>query len=141
MKLYVDASVLLRIVLKERGSLREWRRTTRLISSELIRLECLRTVDRARIREGLGDEEVAERRGGVLEALRSFELLRIDRLVLERAAGQFPTSLGTLDALHLTSALVAREDVPDLVLATHDRDLALAAHSVGFHVVGVVGLA
>jgi len=140
-KLYVDASVLLRVVLRERGALREWQRSTRLVSSELIRLECLRTIDRARIRERLGDEEVAERRGGLLDALRSIELLPIDRLVLERAAGQFPTSLGTLDALHLASALVAREEVPDLVLGTHDRELATAAHSVGFRVAGVTGLA
>jgi predicted nucleic acid-binding protein len=140
-KLYVDASVLLRIVLRERGALREWRRSTRLVSSELTRLECLRTVDRARIRERLVDAEVAERRGGLLDALRSIELLPIDRLVLERAAGQFPTSLGTLDALHLASALVAREEVPDLVLGTHDRELATAARSVGFRVTGVAGLA
>jgi len=140
-KLYVDASVLLRVVLRERGALREWQQSTRLVSSELIRLECLRTIDRARIRERFGDEEVAERRGGLLDALRSIELLPIDRVVLERAAGQFPTSLGTLDALHLASALVAREEVPDLILGTHDRELAAAAHSVGFRVAGVTGLA
>jgi predicted nucleic acid-binding protein len=139
LKLYVDSSVLLRVVLRERGALREWRRSTRLISSELIRLECLRTLDRARIREDIGDEEVAERRGGLLEALRSLELLPIDRSVLERAADQFPTRLGTLDALHLASALVVREEVPDLVLATHDRELAVAGRSVGFRVVGIAG--
>ena len=141
MKLYVDASVLLRIVLGESRALREYRRSSRLISSELIRLECLRTIDRARLRDGLSDESVAERRAGIIESLRSFELLPIDRLVLERAAGHFPTALGTLDALHLASALVSREEVPDLVLATHDRELAVAARSVDFRVVGVVGLA
>jgi predicted nucleic acid-binding protein len=141
LKLYVDASVLLRVVLRERGALREWRRSTRLISSELIRLECLRTIDRARLRERLGDEEVAERRGGLLDALRSIELLPIDRLVLERAASQFPTSLGTLDALHLASALIAREEVSDLILATHDQELAIAARSVGLPVVGAARLA
>jgi predicted nucleic acid-binding protein len=141
MKLYVDASVLLRVVLRERGVLREWRSSTRLVASELIRLECLRAFDRARIREGLDDEEVAERRGGLLESVRSIELLPIDRFVLERAADQFPTSLGTLDALHLASALISRQEIPDLVLATHDRELGTAAHSLGFRVIGVAGLA
>lgn len=136
MNLYIDASVLLRLVLGERGALREWRRSDRLVSSELIRLECLRTIDRARLRDGLPDEVVAERRAEVLETLGAFELLPIDRLVLERAAGQFPTGLGTLDAIHLASAVVAREEVPDLLLATHDRELALAARAVGFAVVG-----
>jgi hypothetical protein len=134
--LYIDSSVLLRVVLRERGVLREWQRSTRLISSELIRLECLRTIDRARIREGLDDEEVADRRGSLFGALRSIELLPIDRAALERAAAQFPTSLGSLDAIHLASALLAREEVPDLVLATHDRELALVARAVGFAVVG-----
>jgi predicted nucleic acid-binding protein len=135
--LYVDSSVLLRLVLGERGALREWRRSDRLVSSELIRLECLRTIDRARLRDGLADEAVAERRAEVIETLHSFELLPIDRLVLERASGQFPTGLGTLDAIHLASAIVARDEVPDLVLGTHDRELALAARAVGFEVVGV----
>jgi predicted nucleic acid-binding protein len=135
--LYVDSSILLRLVLGERGGLREWRQSDRLISSELIRLECLRTIDRARLREDLSDEVIAERRAEVIETLASFELLPIDRLVLERATDQFPTSLGTLDAIHLASAIVAREEVPELQLATHDRELALAARAVGFGVVGV----
>jgi predicted nucleic acid-binding protein len=139
--LYVDASVLLRLVLGERGALREWRRSDRLISSELIRLECLRTLDRSRLLGGLSDEVVAGKRAEVLETLHAFELLAIDRLVLELAAAQFPTALGTLDAIHLASALVARDEVPDLVLATHDRELAVAGRSAGFDVVGSLGLA
>jgi predicted nucleic acid-binding protein len=106
-----------------------------------VRLECLRTIDRARLRFGLVDEAVASRRAGVLEYLRAFELVRIDRAVLGRAAEPFPTALGTLDAVHLASALAARERVADLRFATHDRELAIAARSVGFRVAGVPGLA
>jgi predicted nucleic acid-binding protein len=138
--LYVDSSVLLRVVLGERGLLKEWRRSRRWISSELVRLECLRTIDLARLQLGLADEAVAERRAGVLDCLRAFELVRLDRAVLERAAEPFPTALGTLDALHLASALAARERFRELSFATHDRELGLAARSVGFRVVGVPGL-
>ena len=141
MILYVDSSVLLRVVLGERGRLKEWRRSERWISSELVRLECLRTIDRARLQIGLADEAVAERRASVLEYLRAFDLVRLNRGVLDRAAEPFPTALGTLDALHLASALAAREVVPDLRFATHDRELGLAARSVGFRVLGVPGLA
>lgn len=80
---------------------------------------------------------MAERRAEIIETLDSFELLPIDRLVLERAASQFPSALGTLDAIHLASAEVAREELPDLILATHDRELAFAARAVGFAIVGV----
>jgi len=141
MTLYVDSSVLLRVLLGERGVLREWRRSRRWISSELIRLECLRTIDRARLQLGIADEDVAERRAGVLEYLRAFELVRLDRTVLERAGDPFPTALGTLDALHLASALAARSAARDLRFATHDRQLGIAARSMGLPVVGVPGLA
>jgi predicted nucleic acid-binding protein len=94
-----------------------------------------------RLQVGFGDEAVAERRAGLLETLRAFELVQLSRGVLDRAAEPFPTALGTLDALHLASALAAREVVSDLQFATHDRELGLAARSVGFRVLGVPGLA
>jgi uncharacterized protein len=140
-KLYVDASVLLRVVLGEPGILREWRRATRWISSELIRLECLRTLDRARVRFELADESLAARRGDVLAYLEAFELVDLDPNVLARAADPFPTALGTLDAVHLSTALLVRARVPDLVMATHDRELAIAARSLGLRTAGVAPLA
>ena len=106
------------------------------MSSELLRLECLRTIDRARIRERLADAEVAERRAAILEHVDSFELIRLDTRVMERAAEAFPTTLGSLDAIHLASAVLARADEPDLALATHDGQLATAARAMGFRVLG-----
>jgi hypothetical protein len=96
----------------------------------------LRTIDRARIRFSLHDDEVAERRAAILEHIDSFDLIRLDQTVLERAAEPFPTVLGSLDAIHLASAVLARRDVPDLTLATHDAQLATAARAVGFRVHG-----
>jgi len=64
-------------------------------------------------------------------------LVEIDAGVLDRAAQPMPTELGTLDAIHLASALlwkeVAREE---LVMATHDRALAISAEAYGLPVVG-----
>jgi len=39
--------------------------------------------------------------------------------------------------VHLASALLARQRLPELSLATHDVELATAARSVGFRVAGV----
>jgi predicted nucleic acid-binding protein len=136
LNLYVDSSVLLRIVLAEPGRLRTWSKISVPFSSELIRLECLRTIDRARIRLGHADEEVADRRSAVLEALDGFRLIPITPPILGRAAEPFPTVLGSLDAIHLASAVLARDEVDDLSLATHDAELAVAARSVGFSVYG-----
>lgn len=137
MNVYVDSSVLLRIVLNEPGALREWRWVDRPLASELIRLECLRTIDRARIRERLADQAVAHGRAAVLELLDAFDTVPLDALILERAAEPFPTLLSSLDAIHLATALLLRARVEDLHFATHDEELAIAAHAVGFHVLGV----
>jgi predicted nucleic acid-binding protein len=136
LNVYVDSSVLLRVVLGESGRLRIWPRITTAVSSELIRLECLRTIDRARVRLGLDDAHVAERRAGVLEAIEGFTLTPLSPPVLDRAAEPFPTVVGSLDAIHLASALLARSEFDDLTLATHDHELAVAARAQGFAVHG-----
>jgi hypothetical protein len=135
--MYIDSSVLLRVTLGEREALPAWRKITKAVSSEIIRLECLRTIDRARIRLRLADSDVSLRRTTILEHLEGFDLVRVDRAVLERATDPFPTALGSLDAIHLASALLLRPALPDLRFATHDEDLAVAARSVGFEVLGV----
>lgn len=136
MNVYVDSSVLLRVVLGEPGRLRIWSSITDAVASELITLECLRTIDRARIRLRLEDEDVADRRAAVLGAIEAFSLVPVGPPVLERAAEPFPTMLGSLDAIHLASAVLVRDTFEDLSLATHDQELAVAARAVGFHVHG-----
>ncbi|MBI4356369.1 MAG: hypothetical protein HY559_00610 [Gammaproteobacteria bacterium] len=46
----MDSSVLLRFVLNEKNQLSEFRRISYAVSSELIRVETLRTMDRYRLR-------------------------------------------------------------------------------------------
>lgn len=136
LNVYVDSSVLLRVVMGERGRLRIWPRITAAVASEIIALECLRTIDRARIRLRLEDRDVADRRAAVLDAVEAFSLVPAGPPVLERAAEPFPTTLGSLDAIHLASALLVRGEFEDLSLATHDQELAIAARAVGFRVHG-----
>ena len=62
----------------------------------------------------------------------------IDAAVLDRAAQPIPTELGTLDAIHLATALLWKDmSRIDLVMATHDEALGLAAQAHGMPVVGV----
>lgn len=76
-------------------------------------------------------------RAAVLEAISGVTLVSIDPAVLERATQPFPTTLGTLDAIHLSSALLARKAFDGLIMATHDQALSVAARSMGFQVFGV----
>jgi hypothetical protein len=72
-----------------------------------------------------------------LALISSLELVEVDAVVLDRAAQPMPTELGTLDAIHLATALLWRELTrTDLVIATHDGALALAAQAHGLSVVG-----
>ena len=134
---YVDASVLLRVALAQPNVLPEWPRIRRGVASTLVMTESLRTLDRLRLRAGLTDTEVAERRGIVLTLVGSLELVDVDPIVLERAAQPMPTELGTLDAIHLATALLWKELThADLVMATHDSALALGAQAHGLRVIG-----
>ena len=45
-------------------------------------------------------------------------------------------SLGSLDAIHLASALLVRHDLDGLVFATHHDELGPAAPATGFEVHG-----
>ena len=135
---YVDASVLLRVAFGQADALPEWRRIDRGVASALVMTECLRTVDRLRLRAKLPDVEVATRRSTILAAIASLELVEIDSMVLDRAAQPMPTELGTLGAIHLATAILWKDLArADLVMATHDIALALGARAHGLRVVGV----
>jgi len=136
-RIYFDSSVVLRVVLGERGRLSEWARASEALTSEITRVECLRALDRLRLDGGMPDRELARRRATALAVLTGFELVRLNRAVLERAAQPFPTQLRTLDALHVASALLVRTRFPALRFATHDVDLAAAAMAEGLPVLGV----
>ena len=138
MTAYVDASVLLRIVLGQPNALPEWRRIDRGVSSVLIVTESLRTLDRLKRRTSFADTEVALRRATILSLADALELVEIDAAVLDRAAQPMPTDLGTLDAIHLATALLWKEHArADLVMATHDHALALGAQAYGLKTIGI----
>lgn len=135
---YVDSSVLLRVVLGQSGILREWKAIRKGVASALVEVECLRTLDRLRLRHGIADREIALRREAVFRLLDAIELVETNRPVLLRAAQPLPTEIGTLDAIHLATAVLWREAAgTDLVVATHDLALGTAARACGFRVVGV----
>jgi len=134
---YLDSSILLRKVLGQAGSLKEWTSIRNGIASALVEIECLRTLDRLRLRAGLADHELARRREAMFRLFDRIEVVDVTGPVLVRAAQPLPTELGTLDAIHLATALLWREQRgADLVMATHDVSLATAARASGLAVVG-----
>lgn len=116
----------------------EWSKIQRGVASALVTTESLRTLDRLRLRAKLSDDEVATRRAAILSLIGSLEVVELDATVLDRASQPMPTELGTLDAIHLATALLWKATANvDLAMATHDEALGLGAKAHGLAVVGV----
>ena len=137
MKVYFDSSAIMRVVLGDPGRIRDWKNFQKAVTSDLTEVECLRTIDRFRLHNGLPESEVAIRRADLYRLLSGMEMVEISRGVLNRASEPFPVSLGTLDAIHLATALLWQEErQTDLVMATHDQALARAAQAYGMETIG-----
>lgn len=137
---YIDSSVLMRIILKQADPLQEWPTLRGGVCSELLAVESRRTLDRYWRENRLDDTELAAKIDETETLLRRFEKVRLRQHVLQLASQPFPVVLGTLDAIHLASALSYRAAQPPderpLLFATHDLQLARAARAMNFEVIG-----
>jgi predicted nucleic acid-binding protein len=137
MIVYVDTSVVLRVLLHEPNPVGIWGQWNKAYSSALWRVEALRTVDRLRLTHEISDNEVAELVRDIQITHETFAIHPITNQVLQRASETFPTVVGTLDAMHLATALSIREIESLDLLLTHDSQLSTAARSLGFEVMGI----
>ena len=136
LRLYVDSSVILRVLFEEAERLREWDTYTSGVTSALTHVECIRSIDRLRLRRGPPDSEADRLRSQAIDILLRQSIVPLNDDVLRLACGPFPTPLGSLDALHLASALLLHGTDPTLGFATHDRELGIAARAIGLTVYG-----
>jgi hypothetical protein len=81
--------------------------------------------------------EAADRRGAVNDWLEAIDLVLLRPAVWSRAGEPMPMAIGTLDAIHLSTALIWRDRMGPLPqIATHDSALGAAARAFGFDVRG-----
>ncbi|MBI2027677.1 MAG: type II toxin-antitoxin system VapC family toxin, partial [Deltaproteobacteria bacterium] len=121
----------------QKGALYEFSKIEKPIASKILKTECLRTLDRLRVSAYLDEDEYILAVEQFYIGLDSIELIDLNDLILDRAAASFGLPLGTLDAIHLTSALVWLEiKKQPLVFLTHDDQLGKAAKASGFQVLG-----
>ena len=137
MKVYVDTSIILRVLFRERGSIKIWGKWDRAYSSSLWKVEAFRTVDRLRLSGDLSDLDVSELAMQIQTVHETFAVVPVTESILRRASESFPTVVGTLDAIHLSTALLLRETEPIDLILTHDQQLGIAARSMGFTVDGI----
>lgn len=123
---YLDASAVVKLLAREaettalRRQLKSWPRRA---SSALLRVELLRTVKRA------GVPRLME---GARRQLASIDLIRLDDDLLERAAQIEPSTVRSLDAIHLATALGLGSDLAAVV--TYDARMSAAAQALGLPV-------
>jgi predicted nucleic acid-binding protein len=138
---YLDSSVILRVVLKEPNELGSWYEIVHGVTSELSIVECHRGLYRANASGRLSDTALPLARNYADQILLRLTIVNITSELIEKAAGPLPGGLTTLDAIHLVSAMSYRErladDEPPLSFGTHDRALAVAAKLSNFPVLGV----
>lgn len=120
---YLDTSALVKLVLEERetAALRAWWRQhgTTPVACDLVRTELMRAVRRAA-------PEAAVQAHAVLDAL---VLLQVTPRVFDVAGRLEPTTLRSLDAIHLAAALELGDELEGIV--TYDDRLAEAAQAYG----------
>lgn len=130
---YVDSSVLLRLLLNQAGKFKRFSSIEYPVSSRLLKAECLRTLDRARCSGFITEDKHIKSVSELYTVLEYFEFIDISQPVLERVGSSFGVALGTLDAIHLSSAILWQESTQKTsVFLTHDAMLAKAAIMSGF---------
>jgi hypothetical protein len=131
---YLDSSVVLRHILLGEETIRHALACGRVISSELLEIECRRVLHRYRLEGHLDDDGFLEASKRLGEVLAGVSLLSLSATVKRRAAGAFPLVINTLDALHLASAQVFSEaEAGETVLVfSHDGGMNRCVVALGF---------
>jgi len=107
-----------------------------VLASELTLIECDRVLIRASTIGQLSEAVAADRRARLVQAAEHWAVLGLSSEVSERARRPFPSEpIRTLDALHLSFALLARSLVPGSILLSLDERIRTSARELGFEVV------
>jgi predicted nucleic acid-binding protein len=133
---YAESSAVLAWLLDESRSrevLDVLRHADIVVTSDLTLIECDRVLRRAVALDEIGEADAADRRAHLASASARWHVLRIATEVVERARQPFPDEpIRTSDALHLSSALMARSAVPGMHLLSLDDRVRRSGKALGF---------
>jgi predicted nucleic acid-binding protein len=135
---YIDTSLLLAALFGEPEIQRMWLNWDVVLASKLVSVEAMRAFDRLKL---LGDVRFGSygRLVDELEKARSsFYELPVSEVVLERAAAPFPSVISTLDAIHLSTAIIwSKSTGQPVTFLTRDQQQSRAAKVTGLLVESV----
>jgi uncharacterized protein with PIN domain len=137
--LYAESSAVLRWLLAEpeqAAILERLRGADKVVCSRLTLVESRRVIRRAAREARITETEAAGLLSSLALASARWAVLELTRDVAARAEEAFPSEpICTFDAVHLASALVLRQSVPDLAVLSADARVRANAAQLGFEVV------
>ena len=106
-----------------------------VVASDLTLIECDRVLGRAAALGARSHADAARRRATLGAASEHWVVLAIDSEVVARSRQAFPREpVRSLDAIHLSTALVARNLVTDLQVLSLDERIRANAAALGFDI-------
>ncbi|NQT58683.1 MAG: type II toxin-antitoxin system VapC family toxin [Bacteroidetes bacterium] len=130
---YLDSSVVLRHILLGDAGIQQVFASGRVISSELLEIECRRVLHRCRLQGELDDDSFIIASDRLDQVISGVSILVLSSKVKKRAADAFPVIIKTLDALHLASALIFQTARPaeSLLIFSYDAGMNRCARALG----------
>lgn len=106
-----------------------------VIASDLTLIECDRVLICAITTKHISEAQVSDRRAMLARVSKHWTLFRVDSEIVARARQPFPQeSIRILDAIHLATAIVARNLVPEIQLLTLNDRLRICGAQLGFDI-------
>lgn len=135
---FLDSSIVLHQLLGQEPHFAGWGQWREAYVSELADIETRRVVDRLRLQGHLSAEDLGLALATWQQWCSRLGIVELSKAVLDRARQSFPAVVGTLDALHIATALAWQSQLAaELIFMTHDRQQAIAARAVGLRVAGL----
>lgn len=136
---YLDSSIILRWLLDSENQFQGVKKFSGFISSELLIIESNRVLDRYRLENWLSDKELSQSKKNLNRIIEGLSIIEMGKSIKERASQSFPTIIGTLDSIHLATAILYKEEIniSDLWFITHDKQQANCAGALGLDADGI----
>ena len=136
MNCYVDSSVVLNHLLAQGDELDRAADFEQVGTSELLHIETHRVLQRYRLEGLVTDDQLEEATIYFSELYENLLVFEMSPQIKKRSAEAFPTVIGSLDAIHLSTAyLWSIQDPHPLAVLTLDKQMKISAGALGLHCV------
>jgi predicted nucleic acid-binding protein len=136
MNCYFDSSAVLSSLLNQSPNFKDWKKVKRGFSSALILIECNRVLDRYRLLNEIDDIELVELKTCFKRFTSALTIFHISPEIVQRSSESFPTIVGSLDSIHISTALEIRDNLTkNLIFVSDDKQQKICAQALDLEIV------